>query len=78
MLILPLEQFDNDILQALLEDFVSRDGTDYGAYEYSLQQKCQQLHTQIQQKQAFIVYDALSQNCQILSKEQVHELDLHE
>ncbi len=35
----PPQRLQADILQALLEEFASRDGTDYGERELSLEQK---------------------------------------
>ena len=32
-MIIPLEALDDDVLQGLLEEYASRDGTDYGDHD---------------------------------------------
>ncbi len=54
----PSARLDPEVLQALLEEFASRDGTDYGEYEYSLEQKVGQLRKQLESSELLIVYDA--------------------
>jgi uncharacterized protein YheU (UPF0270 family) len=43
----PLDRLPSDVLVALLEEFASRDGTDYGERECSLEQKVGELRTQL-------------------------------
>jgi uncharacterized protein len=41
----------------VIESFVLREGTDYGAREYSLEQKVAQVHAQLEQGRARILFD---------------------
>ena len=43
----PLERLQADILNALLEEYASRDGTDYGERESTLADKVEQLRKQL-------------------------------
>ena len=54
----PCARLDPQVLQALLEDFASRDGTDYGAVEHTLEQKVSQLLRQLQSSELQLLYDA--------------------
>jgi len=57
----PSARLDPQVLQALLEDFASRDGTDYGAVEHTLEQKVSQLLRQLQSSELQLLYDADSE-----------------
>jgi uncharacterized protein len=58
-------------LHNLLEEFVTREGTDYGAYSYSLQDKVQHVLRQLQKGTAVIIYDSQSASCHIVQREQL-------
>ena len=49
-MIVPWQSLDPDTLQNLLEEFVSRDGTDYGEQELSLAQKAEQIRLKADQR----------------------------
>ncbi|MFZ9584520.1 MAG: YheU family protein [Pseudohongiellaceae bacterium] len=51
-------------LRNLVEEFVTREGTDYGQ-EFSLQSKVDQVLRQLREHSAVIVYDASSGTCSI-------------
>ncbi len=62
----PYNQLSPEALQGLIEDFVTRDGTDYGEVEASLETKIAQVLRQIKTDKAVIVYDLHSETCTIL------------
>ena len=64
---IPYQSLDELTLKNLVEEFVSREGTDYGLEEYSLEDKVAQVIRQLEAKQARIVYDAESKTCNIES-----------
>ena len=70
----PLRRLQGDILQALLEEFVSRDGTDYGENEFTLEQKTTSLRMQLEKGELQILYDADSQQWDLVSAEQAATL----
>jgi uncharacterized protein len=53
-------------LRGLAEDFVTRDGTDYGQIEKTLDQKVAALIRQLECGEAVIVYDSESQTASIV------------
>lgn len=53
----PREKLSPEILDALIEEFVLREGTDYGAMEVSLQKKKEQVEKQLLRDEIKIVFD---------------------
>ena len=72
-MIVPWQQINTDTLHQLLEEFASRDGTDYGAYETSLADKVSQLEIQLKQKRILVVYSELHESINIMPAEQFTE-----
>ncbi len=61
-------------LQALLEEYASRDGTDYGERELSLEQKVGNLREQMHRGELLIVFEVDSEHWDLLPKEQARKL----
>ncbi len=72
-MIVPWQQINTDTLHQLLEEFASRDGTDYGAYETHLADKVSQLAIQLKQKRILVVYSELHESINIVPAEQFTE-----
>ena len=70
----PLQRLQEGVLQALLEEFASRDGTDYGEQELSLVQKVLALEGQLKRGELQILYDADSEQWDLLPREQAATL----
>jgi len=70
----PLERLDTDTLQALLAEYASRDGTDYGELETPLEDKISQLKAQLESAQPRILYDADSEQWDILDHDTASSL----
>jgi uncharacterized protein YheU (UPF0270 family) len=54
----------------MIEEFVTRDGTDYGEQETELAKKVAQVHVQLQKGQAGIFFYPDDESFEILPKEQ--------
>ena len=54
---IPYNQLDPDTLQNLLEEYATRDGTDYGEREVSLVDKVASLRRQLQSGQVVIWFE---------------------
>ena len=76
MIIIPLENFEQDILMNLLEELTSRDGTDYGAVELSQAQKIAQAMQHLQMKRAYIGFDPLSETTSLVSADEARQMGL--
>lgn len=66
VLIIPPAQLSQETLENLVQEFVTRDGTDYGVEEVAVTTKVQQVIKQLQCGQAVIVYDSQSDTCTIV------------
>jgi hypothetical protein len=50
----------------MIEEFITREGTDYGEREFSLSEKAEQVKAQIRRGDVVIVFDAETQTCNLL------------
>ena len=64
---IPYQELSAEALQALIEEFVLREGTEYGAQDCSLESKVEQVRRQLQRGEVKISYDSDTQTCQIFS-----------
>jgi uncharacterized protein len=64
----PYTRLADDVLRRMAEEFVTRDGTDYGASEKTLEEKVADLRRQLERGDAAIVYDAASGTINIVPK----------
>jgi uncharacterized protein YheU (UPF0270 family) len=62
---IPYKKLNDETLQAVIEEFISREGTDYGEQEYDLSQKVQQVRNQLERGDIFLSYDPETQSCQL-------------
>ena len=69
-MIIPLEQLSNETLAAIIEDFILREGTEYGAEDISKQAKIAQVKKQLEQGSALLVYSELHESINILPSDQ--------
>jgi uncharacterized protein YheU (UPF0270 family) len=68
--LIPYDLLEADTLTRLIEDFVTRDGTDNGD-ETPLQTRIERVRQALSKGQAVIVFDADSQQCQLALKHDV-------
>ena len=69
VIIVPFEKLSDQALEGLIDEFVLREGTDYGKNEYTLEQKHEQIKKQLTAKQILVVFDSVEQSCSITRKE---------
>ena len=68
---IPPESMSREALDGLIEEFVTRDGTDYGIEECALEMKKSAIMSQIDRRDVVIVFDPQSQTCNIIAKEEL-------
>ena len=68
-MIIPHTDIAPDTLNSLIEEFVTRDGTDYGDIEASMATKVQQVINQLERREVFIVYSEEYETCNIKPKD---------
>jgi len=64
----PYDQLSPEVLEAVIEEFILREGTDYGKAEVPFERKIERVKKQLKTGRAFIVFDDSMQSCTILSK----------
>ena len=74
MIEIPLDRLSSDLLNAIIEEFINREGTDYGVSEVSLETKIQQVKKQISRGDIVITFDHTTETCNLLTKHQFHKI----
>lgn len=65
-MLVPHQQLSEAALAGLLRDFVTRDGTDYGEREASLEQKMADVLRQLERREAAVDFDPQTQSVTII------------
>ena len=73
-MLIPWQQLNADTLQRLIESYVLREGTDYGAEEVSLQVKTDAVLAQIQRGQVVILFSEQHESVDLLTRQQYQQL----
>ncbi len=69
--LVPASELAEETLRNLAEEFVTRDGTDYGAVEKTLEQKVEALLHQLEIGEAKIFFDSETETINILARTQL-------
>lgn len=69
-MIIPIEQLQQDTLLAIIDEFILREGTDYGLQEYSHQQKVAQIQQQLKSGRLVVVFSEAYETVNIMLAEQ--------
>ena len=67
-MIVPANFLSADALSGLIEEFVTRDGTDYGEQELTLEQKVHLLMPQVMRGDVLIIFDEDSESVTLIPK----------
>jgi uncharacterized protein YheU (UPF0270 family) len=65
----PVERISREALDGLIEEFVTRDGTDYGLQERTLEEKKRAVARQLDRGEVVILFDPESETCNIVPKD---------
>ena len=69
--IIPTDELDKDVLTAIIEQYVLREGTDYGSVDYSLAEKVAHVRNQLDKNEVFVVYSELHESVDIIPKSKI-------
>src|SRR5690625_3461001 len=69
----PPQRLDADVLAALVEEFVNREGTDYGRVERDFASKVAEVLEQVRREHVLICFDPRSETCNLLTREAFRE-----
>ncbi len=71
---IPVDRLDADTLTRVIEEFVSREGTDYGQTSPDLLGKVDSIRRKLKSGEAVLCYDEVSETCHILTREAYRSL----
>jgi len=60
---IPWEELQPETLRSMIEEYVTRDGTDYGVAEADFETKIRQVQRLLSSKKLKIVFDAETESC---------------
>ncbi|MBL4868934.1 MAG: YheU family protein [Pseudomonadales bacterium] len=70
---IPYESLDQEVLLNLLEEIVTRDGTDYGYAEVSTEEKVSEAYSSLKNGSAKLVFNEQTDSCSLCLTEQLKE-----
>lgn len=65
---IPLNSLSGELLDAIMDEFIHREGTDYGEVDLSLQSKRSQLRAELERGRAVIVFDPVTESTTIMPR----------
>ena len=71
LVVVPVDRLSREALDGLIEEFVTRDGTDYGEQEDTLEERKNSVSRQLDRGEIVIVFDSDSETANIVPKEAV-------
>lgn len=69
----PMDKLSEDVVQSLIEEFILREGTDYGANEVSLDKKKEQVSKQLENNDIKIVFDPNTETVTLMTDNQFNK-----
>jgi len=69
-MIIPIDRLSQDTLKSLIEEFITREGTDYGINEINLPQKVEQVEAQLRSGDVLIIFDGTTESVNLMTKEE--------
>lgn len=73
-MIIPISEVSTEVLNAIVESYVLREGTEYGLEDYSLKQKVAQVLEQLQAGEAMLMYSELHESVDIITRQQYENM----
>ena len=74
-LIIDWKSLSDDALDGIVEEFVTREGTEYGDAEVALSTKVSQVRGQLKRGEAVVVWDSSLETASIVPANSIHESD---
>ncbi len=63
---IPYTELSGDALRGVIEEFISREGTDYGHQEFSLDDKIAAVMRQLKTREIILTFDAETESCNLV------------
>ena len=68
----PIEHLSKEALRGIIEEFCTREGTDYGHYEFSFDDKIESVLKKLKNGQAKIYFNKNDETINILGSDQIN------
>lgn len=65
-LIIPYQQLSTEALNGVIEEYITREGTDYGLIEKAVDTQIAAAKKQLEDGKVLIVFDPVSERCQMI------------
>jgi uncharacterized protein YheU (UPF0270 family) len=69
--LVPPSALSPEALERLIQEFVTREGTDYGLREYSLQEKVQSVKRQLERGEVVIAFDLREESATLVLRSEL-------
>ncbi len=66
-MLIPYTKLSEKALRAIIEEYITREGTEYGVKEYTFEQKIEQIRQQLLQGEIKINFDSETETCNLVS-----------
>ena len=66
-MLIPYTKLSEEALRAVIEEYITREGTEYGVKEYSFEQKIEQIRQQLLQGEIKINFDTETETCNLFA-----------
>lgn len=70
----PWRQLSADALHGVIEEFVTREGTEYGASDVDLATKVAQVQRQLERAEVLVFFDTALSTCHLVHRDEVKRL----
>lgn len=67
--VVPWERLSAGALRGVIEEFVTREGTEYGAHDVPLESKVAQVQRQLEREEVVVLFDAETQSVNLVRAE---------
>jgi uncharacterized protein len=67
-IVIPYQELSPDALKGVIEEFITREGTDYGDYEYTFMEKYDQVLRLLKTGRAFICFDPDTESATLVTE----------
>ncbi|MCU0675764.1 MAG: YheU family protein [Myxococcota bacterium] len=70
-MVVPWDQLSADALRGVIEEFVTREGTEYGEDDVPLETKVAAVKRQLQSGEVLVVFDAATNSANLVTRQQL-------
>ena len=74
MIEIPPNKLADEILVSIIEEFINREGTDYGKQEVKLDVQIKRARSKIMRGDVLIMFDPKTESCNLITKEELSSI----